>query len=392
MKLVLAYISQIRWPSEIPAGPFNASFMQAAARAGVDVHMIVRSSHHPRAAHDSDPYDVLEHEYGLQRHDNLHIHVIPTPAWKPMSDRVVFFERAGWLLRRLVKQYGVNTVMSRDTRAIPYLARWRRRGLVAVHDTHNFYMDLDARDEPSARRKRSYQYYERRFLPKLDGLLPLLEIQAEQYRKHLAIPVRAAHPGLHHANPPVPDRFDRHTVAYVGSFSSIKGAGDLVAMLKRLDNETRLLLIGGRGSVETEAMRQRIRQQALQDRAEVTGWLPVPALLERLREASVAVLSLRDTFYNRYLTAPSKLFNYLEQALPLVASDLPAIRELAGDAALYVPPEDNGALEHALRTLLTDRSRHEALADTAHQRARSLLWIERGHRLREFLEELHGNR
>ena len=103
---------------------------------------------------------------------------------------------------------------------------------------------------------------------------------------------------------------------------------------------------------------------------------------------SVALLPLTDTFYNRYLTAPSKLFDYLAQAVPVIASELPAVRELAGDAAFYVPPGDRTELTAAMRSLLSDRDRYEELVTMAHRRAGELSWDRRGENTLAFLREL----
>ncbi|MBS1261610.1 MAG: putative teichuronic acid biosynthesis glycosyltransferase TuaH [Calditrichaeota bacterium] len=393
MQPTIAYVSQIRWPSEIPAGPFTAGYLSAIARAGVEAHLIVRSPDRYRGHSYDDATAVLRGEYDIDPPDNLHIHVLPTPSWRPANDRLVFFTRAGRLLGRLRRLHGVNTVMSRDTRALPFLARWRRRGFVAVHDSHNFYFDLAARDDISGKRAIRYQRYEREHLPLLDGLIALLETQAQWYARHLSIPIRALPPGVNRADPPDRSRLEKKTIGYVGSLSGIKGAEDVVRAYRELGREdVRLLLIGGRGAQETRRMRVRLAETGLLDRVDVTGWVSSEQLRHWLSQVSVAVLPLRDTFYNRYLTAPSKLFDYLGAALPVVASDLPAVRELAGDAAFYVPPGDRRALVRAFETLLADRNRHETLSAAAHERARELHWDRRGLATREFLAELLARR
>jgi glycosyltransferase involved in cell wall biosynthesis len=390
----LAYVSLIRWPSEIPAGPFNANFVTAMARAGAEVHFIVRSSYHPRANEYADPLDVLRCEYGHDVPPGLHIHVIPTPDVKVIKDPIVYFLRVGFLLAKLQREHGLNAVMSRDTHAIQHLARWRKRGLVAVHDTHNFYIDPSVRDDAgSDRRWREYTRIEKKLLPKLNGVLPLLEVQAEWYRKYLDLPVRGINPGLNEIHAPDPERFDRKTIGYVGTLSGIKGSMDILEAFRDLGrDDVRLLLIGGRGQEETDAMRARIDELGLTDRATVTGWLPVPELHAQLREVSVALLPLTDTFYNRYLTAPSKLFDYLSQAVPVIASDLPAVRELAADAALYVKPGDRLELTFAMRRLLDDRELYDGLMAKAHIRAGDLHWDRRGEGAVAFFRELFAVR
>jgi glycosyltransferase involved in cell wall biosynthesis len=55
----------------------------------------------------------------------------------------------------------------------------------------------------------------------------------------------------------------------------------------------------------------------------------------------------------------------------VVLGDIPSLREVWGDAALYVPPEDDDALERALRSLIDDRGRLDEYAARAERRART---------------------
>ncbi len=53
----------------------------------------------------------------------------------------------------------------------------------------------------------------------------------------------------------------------------------------------------------------------------------------------------------------------------LVLGDIPSLREVWGDAAIFVPPEDSGALEAALRGLIADPQRREYMAQAAREHA-----------------------
>jgi glycosyltransferase involved in cell wall biosynthesis len=53
----------------------------------------------------------------------------------------------------------------------------------------------------------------------------------------------------------------------------------------------------------------------------------------------------------------------------LVLGDIPSLREIWGDAAVFVPPEDCPALENAIRGLIDDPERRQSMADAARERA-----------------------
>ena len=55
----------------------------------------------------------------------------------------------------------------------------------------------------------------------------------------------------------------------------------------------------------------------------------------------------------------------------LVLGDIPSLREVWGDAAVFVPPDDSAALERTLTALIAHPERRAALATAAHERARA---------------------
>ena len=59
---------------------------------------------------------------------------------------------------------------------------------------------------------------------------------------------------------------------------------------------------------------------------------------------------------------------------PVVASDIPALREVAGEAALLVPPGDAGAWAEAIAALLADGPRRAAMAEQGRRRAERYSW------------------
>jgi glycosyltransferase involved in cell wall biosynthesis len=108
------------------------------------------------------------------------------------------------------------------------------------------------------------------------------------------------------------------------------------------------------------------------ERIELTGYLPHARVAEAIVGCAAAVVPLPDNPMARYFTSPLKLFEYQAAGLPLVASDLPALREVLTDGqnALLVPPDDPPALAAALRRLLddpalADRLRRRGLSDVA---------------------------
>lgn len=151
------------------------------------------------------------------------------------------------------------------------------------------------------------------------------------------------------------------------------GAPLTVLSVGRLDNEKNPLILAealalvrdelpglrlwvcGEGPLE-EALRERLQALGVAERARLLGFVPAgPALTGVYRES--------DVFLHTSLTegVPQVLFEAFAAALPVIATDVGAVAETVGDAALLVPPADAPAVAAALRRLAADPSLRERL-------------------------------
>lgn len=188
--------------------------------------------------------------------------------------------------------------------------------------------------------------------------------------------------------PPRADADGPPTIVYAGQLYPWKGVGTLVRALALLP-EARLRIVGGltAGDRHAEALRRLAEEQGVAGRIEFTGFLPHRQVAGAIAGARVAVVPLPDNPMARYFTSPLKLFEYMAAGLPIVASDLPSLREVLrdGENALLVPPDDPAALAAALRRVLGEPALAERLRAQAHAEARGRTWEARARAIREFL-------
>jgi glycosyltransferase involved in cell wall biosynthesis len=176
-------------------------------------------------------------------------------------------------------------------------------------------------------------------------------------------------------------------VTYAGHLYPWKGVETLLGALAAAPG-LRGRVIGGHPSEpDLGRLRQFAANLGLGERVEFTGMKApgeVPALL---READLLVLPNRATSVSANYTSPLKLFEYLAAGRPIVASDLPALREILRDRenAWLVPPDDTGALAAALETLARDKGLAVRLAKAAFDSAGAYSWDARAERLEQTL-------
>jgi glycosyltransferase involved in cell wall biosynthesis len=119
------------------------------------------------------------------------------------------------------------------------------------------------------------------------------------------------------------------------------------------------------------------------DRLTVSGLLPPPAVAAALASANLLVLPNTATAISERYTSPLKLFEYLARGAAIVASDLPAIREILTHdvTAWLVPPGDAPALAAACTALAADPARRQRLGEAARALSAEYTWDRRAERL-----------
>ena len=173
-------------------------------------------------------------------------------------------------------------------------------------------------------------------------------------------------------------------VCYLGHLYPWKGVDTLVEAADFADPDVQWLIVGG---VPPDLDRI---QAAAADRSNVRvlGHMPPDRARRYLVAADVAVIpfSARQVIAREH-TSPLKLFEYMAAERPIVASDLPSMREVLHDEgnALLVAPDDPNALAGAVTRLLTDEALAARLARAARQEVESRTWTQRAAAICEFL-------
>ena len=142
---------------------------------------------------------------------------------------------------------------------------------------------------------------------------------------------------------------DRPYVLHVGTLEPRKDVPGLVRAFDRVAaaHPDALLVIAGHRGWGAEDVARAVDSSAYRERMVRTGYVKDPAVPALLRRAAaVAYPSLEEGYGLPALEA-------LACGAPLVTTEGTAMAELAGPAALLVPPGDPGALAGALEVLLS---------------------------------------
>jgi glycosyltransferase involved in cell wall biosynthesis len=151
------------------------------------------------------------------------------------------------------------------------------------------------------------------------------------------------------------------------------------------------LIVGGHeAEPDLERARARAAGLGIRERVRFTGMVAPTEVADLLRGADVLVLPNPPSAISTQFTSPLKLFEYMAVGRPIVASDLPAIREVLEDnvTALLVPGGDAAAIAAAVRRLIDDPALGARLARGAALAVRDYSWDRRAERIETLLRQV----
>jgi glycosyltransferase involved in cell wall biosynthesis len=371
----------------------------ALARAGERVTLLVRGGKKQAGSAASLAF------YGLEVHPNLRIvrlPVLPPSAPAKLRNRAFLAALAASCARRAILPLGgrgAGAFIARDegvARALIALRGALRVPLIfEMHHLSHLFLGIRHEMYPGsppapadeiARQKR----IDRVLYFQADAIVCVTEALRD-----LLVSTFGPRSGLHvirngvHLPPGPPERSpEKGTIVYVGQLYPWKGVDTLIHAMKHLP-EAKLQIVGGlpyepdaarlealAGSVGVAA---RVRFQAFVPHGELAGWVA---------RATVTAVPLPDNVYTRAFTSPLKIFEAMAAGVPVVASDLPAVREVIRDGSngLLVPPGDPESLAAALRKVTEDPSLAGALARQAREDVEAHSWDRRAAALKEVVE------
>ncbi len=174
-------------------------------------------------------------------------------------------------------------------------------------------------------------------------------------------------------------------IVYAGSFFPWKGVNELMAAAAQLPGH-RLQLIGEENINKINNLRN--ISAGAGATLDFTGRLTQSEVMTQLGASCIAVLPNRDDTDSRF-TSPIKLFEYMAAGCAIVASDLPALREILGaEDAVWVKAGDAQSLAEGIRGLAANPDLARAMGERVRQRARGYTWQARATRVLEVLQHL----
>lgn len=173
----------------------------------------------------------------------------------------------------------------------------------------------------------------------------------------------------------------RDIVLYAGHLYEWKGVRVVAEAAKTL-SEPLFIFVGGtqedieRFSGEYKSI-ENILIKGHRSYSEIPLWLTAADVLVLPNSGKEKV--------SQYYTSPLKLFEYMSSGTPIIASNLPSIKEVLNEhEAVLIPPDDSRVLAETVKEVLSDKSSFLLKAEAAQKSVEGFSWQKRAQKILQF--------
>lgn len=385
----VVWVNKGKWRSSGPIVNVGVHNAHSFASIGVKSDFFVSAGSNTKTSQDLTDF------YSLDAPTDFNIHRIQrAKSWGIDESAPIYREARQHILQ--LAQKGPVAVFTRESGFLMSLAKLsRHRNIRGFYELHDLYADLSyhQRSVPFSFHRR--KWLEKLLLPRVSGLVCITRDQEKIYQGLFPkTPTIYAPLGTK----PFPEtdaetKRRARTVFYVGHMHGMKGVAFLrKAALALAQAGIRTEFWGG-GEKDARPIVEAARQAGLQDWISAVPFQPPAKMHEALAErASLGVVMLADTFYNRHLTCPVKALDYLSHGIPALGTDIPSVRDVLADVGHYIAEDDTDAFVAKAVALLDDPAAYARAAAESRARCAEITWQKRAEALCQFAEQQFGTR
>ncbi len=369
--------------------------------SGIGAHTVELIRHLARLDHENS-FIILFSDRKLAERTWMDCQLTDKPNFRPEVVPWSLFSPRGQLLlpghlrRQRVDVYHSTNYMI-PLAAFPRDRTGRIRCVATIHDLIPL---LFPQATPNAIKTRLFPVYKRLMLEvgrRADRIITVSEASRQDVLEHLRIPaerhasVVVIHNGVSNRfRPPVPPAGSPPagspaTVLYVGRSDPYKNLENLMEAFAlaraRSPIPLRLRLIGP-PDPRYPGAGERIRKLNLAPYVERVGYQAADNLVRAYQSAAVTILP------SRYEGFGLPVVESMACGTPVICGDIPVLREVAGEAALFAPPDDIPALADAMTRAVNDAALRRTLSERGLAQAARFTWADNARHTLALYQEL----
>ena len=176
---------------------------------------------------------------------------------------------------------------------------------------------------------------------------------------------------------------------YVGKFKTLgmeKGIKTMIMALPLLEKDIKMVFVGGE-ELEIKEYKNLANRLNVSTQCLFISYQSYLKVIKYTKAMDALVIPFPNFPHYAFYASPLKLFEYMASGRPIVASDLPALREVLNDKnALFFKPDNDNDLARAIKMLKLSQTLGYHLSQQALADVKQYTWDKRAERILEFIE------
>jgi glycosyltransferase involved in cell wall biosynthesis len=181
---------------------------------------------------------------------------------------------------------------------------------------------------------------------------------------------------------------DKILIGYVGMLKTMdmeKGIDVAIQSLKFLDENYILVLVGGKRE-DIEFYKKQAEESNLSSRVFFIGWVKHKLVPLYLKSFDILITPFPENKHYKFYMSPLKIFEYMASGAPIIASDLPSIREILNENnAVLVEPDNAEKLAEGIKKVLLNKDLADKISKQALEDVQGYTWQKRAEKILEFI-------
>ncbi|PJA01684.1 hypothetical protein COX74_01380 [bacterium (Candidatus Gribaldobacteria) CG_4_10_14_0_2_um_filter_41_16] len=373
----LIYITNSRLPTEKAYGYQIVKMCEQFAELGVEVVLLAPSKKNSIEKEPFEFYDVKK---------NFKFKKISCPDFfvleKYLGELVFYLQSFYFFVKLCFYNFGRPAIIySRNPEII---WQFSRRGYRTVYDAHIW----------PASKLRLFKF----FLKKVDKIVCSSRGLENEFKANGFKPILVAPNGVDLKKIAVKETgeelrqlfrlpLNKKIVMYAGHLYGWKGVASLLEAARLMKQEPDLIFVLVGGTAGDVTKHKNLIEQNELGNILLCGHQPHELILKYFKCADVLLLpNSAQSKVSAWYTSPIKMFEYMASRRPIIASDLPSLREILNEGnCLFFRPDDAGDLAEKIKQLLNDPLLAEKISKQALADVQPYGWDKRAQKIIKFI-------
>lgn len=372
----IKYFHHGLWPSNSPSTTFITYNALGFIHNKIDFELITTKN--SKRLTDQ----ILKKDFDI--HDGLNIHIIKAGPLK-RKHLVISIFAYFYLLKS-----NFDILITRNLHFLPYALLLRKqKNIKVIFESHDFFTDEKLRGIAYDTSRKKLQKREKKYIPKVDAIICVSEIQKEYYKKYYPKNnFLTAVTGIKTPKTPKQKKDFFYNVAYIGSFNDKIYDFDFLFSVfdKMSEKEVNLILIGARNRNDYKFIQGLSKKYHLEKRVHIVEWI-TPTQLEDIKKTiDIGVVPMIINPRNQ-ICSPLKVMEYLSVGIPVIASKLRGLENIITyekDGFLLENKKEKWA--SIIDNIYQDFGKYQKLSTEALKITQRLSWDNRAKKIYDFLE------